>query len=126
LEQKEALVGATSLFESEANFPAGLKKGICKILVTHAPEWREAATAQLVSPPKLIDFDWRVDLKTASNHLARMAVPTVFVEMKVQAAPVKRGQMPGVKQVQFELSKQALATMLDGLGKIRDQLSSIS
>lgn len=33
--------------------------------------------------------------------------------------------MPGVKTVQLELSKQELATMLDGLTKIRDQLSAI-
>lgn len=33
--------------------------------------------------------------------------------------------MPGVKDVQLELSTQELATMLDGLGKIKDQLESI-
>ncbi len=121
-----AVISASTFFEGDTVLSKGLKKGVCNILASHAAEWREASLAGLVGPPKLVDFDWRVDTKTSSNHLARMAVPTVFVEMKVQNAAEKKAVMPGVKSVQFELSKQALATMLDGLGKIRDQLSSIS
>ena len=32
----------------------------------------------------------------------------------------------GVERVQFELSKEGLQAVLDGLGKIRDQLSATS
>jgi len=125
-DKESALVSASTFFEGDTALSKGLKKAMCTILVSHAVEWRESSLASLIGPPKLVDFDWRVDTKTASNHLARMAVPTVFVEMKVQNAAEKKAVMPGVKSVQFELSKQALATMLDGLGKIKDQLSSIS
>lgn len=86
---------------------------------------REAVVSSQVGPPKLVDFDWRVDLKTASNHLSRMAVPTVLVSMKVQNQPTEVGVMPSVKDVQFEMGASALNTLLDGLGKIRDQLGSI-
>jgi len=34
--------------------------------------------------------------------------------------------MPGIRHVNFELTKETLETMLDGLGKIKDQLSSIA
>ena len=34
--------------------------------------------------------DWRVDVKSASNHLSHMAVPTVLVDMKVRQR--NRGQ----------------------------------
>jgi COMM domain containing 9 len=64
-------------------------------------------------------------MKTSSNYLSRMQVPTVMVQMEVQQNPTKAGVMPGVQDVQFELSKETLATMLDGLGKIRDQLASM-
>ena len=37
----------------------------------------------LVSLPRLIDFDWRVDVKTSSDSVMRMAVPTCLVQMKV-------------------------------------------
>jgi hypothetical protein len=46
--------------------------------------------------------------------------------VQVQEPACKQGVMPGTSAVQFELSKPALSTMLDGLSKIRDQLSSIS
>ena len=36
-----------------------------------------------VSLPHLVDFDWRVDLKTSSDTAARMAYPTCIVQMKV-------------------------------------------
>jgi len=107
------------------DFHAQLKSLLSKVIGSHVAEWRESSMSNVISPAKLIDFDWRVDTKTSSNHLSRMAVPTVLVEMKLQENPTKVGIMPGVKNVQFELSKEALATMLDGLTKIRDQLGSI-
>lgn len=110
-------------------FPAGfhpnLQKLLSKLLQTHLAEWREAALQCEVSAPKLMDFDWRVDMKTSSNHLSRMSVPTVLVEMELQETPQRVHEMPGVRKVNFELSKETLTTMLDGLSKIRDQLGGM-
>jgi hypothetical protein len=39
--------------------------------------------------------DWRVDMKTSSNHLSRMAVPTVIVEMKVHWLQERGAGPPG-------------------------------
>ena len=39
-----------------------------------------------VSLPRLVDFDWRVDVKTASDSASRMAQPTCLVQMKVHVA----------------------------------------
>ena len=36
-----------------------------------------------VSLPRLSDFDWRVDIKTSSDTLARMSVPTCVLQLKV-------------------------------------------
>ena len=36
-----------------------------------------------VSLPRLVNFDWRVDVKTSSDSAARMAQPTCIVQMKV-------------------------------------------
>jgi uncharacterized protein YdaT len=108
------------------DFHPQLKKLLNKLIVSHIADWREQAVPQQISAPKLVDFDWRVDTKTSSNHISRMSVPTVFVEMKVQDPPTKKGIVPDVQQVQFELSKATLNTMLDGLNKIKDQLASIT
>lgn len=120
--QDKAAVGA--MFSDD--FHGALKGLIAKIIVARVGGWREACLSNQVSPPKLVDFDWRVDQKRSSNFLSRMTVPSVIVEMKVQKQPTQKGVMPGVEDIQFELSKEALGTMLDGLGKIRDQLGSLN
>lgn len=50
------------------------------------PAWQEAAMSQQVSLPKLEDFDWRVDIKAASDVMSRMSTPTVFVQMRVRGS----------------------------------------
>lgn len=37
-----------------------------------------------VSLPRLVDLDWRVDIKTSSDSISRMAVPTCLLQMKVR------------------------------------------
>ena len=66
-----------------SGFHADLKGLLTKLLGAHVAEWAEQSISSQVSPPKLVDFDWRVDQKRSSNHLARMSVPSVMVEMKV-------------------------------------------
>lgn len=36
-----------------------------------------------VSLPRLVDLEWKVDMKTASDSVSRMAVPTCILYMKV-------------------------------------------
>ena len=96
-----------------------------QIIAKNLNEWREAAITQRLSLPRLVDVDWRVDVKLASDQVSRMSVPTTIVDLQIEQQPEKVGEMPVVRDVSFELSKEALETMLEGLGKIRDQLSSI-
>lgn len=42
-----------------------------------------------VSLPRLVDMDWRVDIKTSSDSIVRMAVPTCLLQLKVMAVAVK-------------------------------------
>jgi COMM domain containing 9 len=101
-----------------------------------------------ISLPRLESINWRVDVKSASDLMNQMSVPTVLVQMQVCLLPptmlancpathqqqhrTDRWQIRDedleedkqVSRVQFELSKEGLQTVLEGLGKIRDQLSS--
>lgn len=36
-----------------------------------------------ISLPKLESFDWRIDIKSSSNQIHHMNVPTVMVDLKV-------------------------------------------
>lgn len=42
-----------------------------------------------VSLPRLVDMDWRVDIKTSSDTINRMAVPTCLLQLKVMSGPVQ-------------------------------------
>ncbi|XP_063052856.1 COMM domain-containing protein 9 [Engraulis encrasicolus] len=106
-------------------FHSSLKNLITKILLEHGPKWRKEALANQVSLPRLVEMDWRVDLKTASDSVSRMAVPTCLVQMKVEDYAGAVGE-ESVSPVTMELSKETLDTMLDGLGRIRDQLAAVA
>jgi hypothetical protein len=52
-----------------------------------------------------------------------MHAPTVIMALTVESSPVRVDQLPDCQTIDFELSREALETVIDGLGKIRDQLS---
>ena len=45
---------------------------------------------------------------------------------QIQEDPSLCGDRPSVSALTVELSKETLDTMLDGLGRIRDQLSAVA
>ncbi len=54
-----------------------------------------------------------------------MNVPSVLLELAVERQPTRTDEVPGTEKVAMELSRETLETLLDGLGKIRDQLSAM-
>jgi hypothetical protein len=54
-----------------------------------------------------------------------MSVPAVMVSLTVEDQASNVREMPQCQDVQFELSREALETVIDGLSKIRDQLSKM-
>ncbi|XP_033266692.1 COMM domain-containing protein 9 isoform X1 [Orcinus orca] len=108
------------------NFHQNLKNLLTKIILEHVSTWRAEAQTNQISLPRLVDLDWRVDIKTSSDSISRMAVPTCLLQMKIQEDPSLCGEQPSVSAVTVELSKETLDTMLDGLGRIRDQLSAVA
>jgi hypothetical protein len=69
------------LFPNE--FHKDLKTLILQIVTAHLPEWRETAINTSCSLPRLQDFDWRIDVKRASDTMSNMSVPTVLVQLEV-------------------------------------------
>ncbi|XP_076862999.1 COMM domain-containing protein 9 [Brachyhypopomus gauderio] len=106
-------------------FHPNLKNLITKILLEQSVTWRNEALANQISLPQLVDMEWRVDIKTASDSVSRMAVPTCILNMKIHDSPRVNGS-PCESSVTVELSRETLDTMLDGLGRIRDQLSAVA
>ena len=63
---------------------ASVKETVSKILTHYLPQWREASLQSQVSLPRLQNIDWRIDIKSASNEMSRMSVPTVIVQLGVR------------------------------------------
>ncbi|XP_056383881.1 COMM domain-containing protein 9 [Hyla sarda] len=122
--------GLTSADQILAVFPddfhQNLKNLLTKILLENISAWKSEAQDTSISLPRLVDMDWRVDIKTSSDSVTRMAVPTCLLKMKIQEDPGLCGPEPATSTLTMELSKETLDTMLDGLGRIRDQLSAVA
>lgn len=108
------------------------------VIAGRLSEFRQQCVKGQCSLPKLRSFDWRIDLQTSSNYVTDMSTPCVLVQMEVDK-PQQAVQRPmtfqgvdrdentqNTETVNFELSQASLATMLEGLGKIRDQLNSVA
>ncbi|XP_048187263.1 COMM domain-containing protein 9-like [Perognathus longimembris pacificus] len=108
------------------NFHQNLKHILTKIILECMSSWRMEAQENEISLPRLVDLAWRVDIKTSSNNIGCMAVPTCFLQMKIQEDPSLCGNKPSISVVTVELSKETLDTVLDGLGHIQDQLSAVA
>ncbi|XP_029378262.1 COMM domain-containing protein 9 [Echeneis naucrates] len=107
------------------SFHSSLKNLITKILLENSPTWRTEAVSDQISLPQLKDLDWRVDMVTGSDSVSRMSVPTCLVQLQMEdPCPTAGGE--SVSTVTVELSRESLDTILDGLGRIRDQLSVVA
>ncbi|XP_073327983.1 COMM domain-containing protein 9 [Pagrus major] len=105
------------------SFHSSLKNLITKILLENSPTWRAEAVSNQISLPQLKELDWRVDMVTGSDSVSRMSVPTCLVQFKMDD-PSAGGE--SVSAVTVELGRESLDTILDGLGRIRDQLSVVA
>ncbi|XP_063755891.1 COMM domain-containing protein 9 isoform X2 [Eleginops maclovinus] len=107
------------------SFHSSLKNLITKILLENSPAWRSEALSKQISLPQLKELDWTVNMVTGSDSLSKMSVPTCLVQLKMED-PCPSAEGGAVSAVTVELSRESLDTMLDGLGRIRDQLSVVA
>jgi COMM domain containing 9 len=54
-----------------------------------------------------------------------MNIPSLLVELDVEPIPSAVDAPATVQKISFELSRESLETILDGLGRIRDQLGAM-
>jgi len=77
----------------------------------------------------MVDMDWRIDIKSSSNLVNTMNVPTVLFKLEVEDQNKKVTQEDQdekkTKTIIFELNKETINTMLDGLEFVKNQLDSI-
>jgi len=107
------------------DFQVNLRDLLEKIILHHLGEWRDATIAAQPSLPKMISMDYRIDIKSASEAISRMSVPTVLVDLKVSKPASNRNEAPIPQSVIFELNKETISTIMDSLKFVQGQLNSI-
>mmetsp|Transcript_25136 Transcript_25136/g.47828 ORF Transcript_25136/g.47828 Transcript_25136/m.47828 type:complete len:140 (-) Transcript_25136:300-719(-) len=104
-------------------FHPELRGLLVKVLTSQQASWREGALQSQVGPPKYLDMDWRVDIKSASNIPGTKHEPVTLLKLRVEGEPTMKGEMPQQKEVTVELDRSTLNTMYSTLSRIRDQLA---
>jgi len=120
-------VYGVSDFKPASILPASLRQElkdlIVQIITHHLPEWKDASVSTQCSLPRVVSMDWRVDIKSASEAMSRMSVPTVLVDLKIAKQESKEEQPP--QSVIFELNKETINTMIESLKFVQAQLNSV-
>ena len=89
-----------------------LKENLCQILLKYIPSWRDQTIQTQVSPPKLVDMKWRIDLQSSSDSISNLVNSNLIVQMDVQKSSDKKGIMKPMETISFEMNKETLEIML--------------
>jgi hypothetical protein len=112
-----------------ALFPPGFHPSLLalltRILLSHIAAFRSSAASSLPSPPRLVGFSTAVHSRVSSSVLTHLNQPCIFLSLQLQHPQTRRGEPAEEELVTCELKKETLKTMLSGLEKIQEQLSSM-
>lgn len=101
----DALRAGLAQVGSQLKICASLAHIVTQSILGQLDTWRSASIQTKIGLPALVDFDWQVDVKTASEAMSEMCIPTVLVDMKVSEPPSHSATMPSTRDIAFELSK---------------------
>lgn len=100
-----------------ADLDARLKRFLVQIVAARLALWRDAAIRARVSLPALVDVDWRVDVKSSSAAISKIAVPTLLVNLKTRSRPTSTLAFPGEETLSVELSRGAYHSLVCGFAR---------
>ncbi|KAK2947153.1 putative COMM domain containing 9 [Blattamonas nauphoetae] len=104
------------------DFQTNLKNLLSTIISTQMPAWNNEMQSSQLSIPKFKTLDWNINLKTSHSGTTHSTVPTAMVKIEIENIADSQTN----DHIEFEMGRETLQAMLDGLGKIRDQLQSVA
>ena len=116
------------------DFHADLRALLSRLLQRRLGEWREEHdTASVSALPRLEGVSWHAYRRPAPSSARPTATaPSVLLSLRLEAdagcAPAAAEAAAPAKpqrEVHVEMSKQQLDSMLEGLGKIKEQLAQV-
>jgi hypothetical protein len=99
---------------------------LVQLLFSGLPMWRESAVESRISLPKLVESDWRVDVVDSTASIDKAGVATLELGFTIRDTPVSTTSMPQERQVTVDLNHASLGAFVEGMRRVRDQLSSMN
>ena len=115
-------------------FPEGfheaLRTLILRVLMHHQSEWRaDSLSSEISTMPQLQHMGWQVYRAKGDAGSEGDVQPAVLLNLQLGPAPDEQGGKGGgvgaSESVNVELSKVQLDALLDGMGKIKEQLGKV-
>ncbi|PSN33493.1 COMM domain-containing protein 9 [Blattella germanica] len=78
-----------------------------------------------VGPPRLLDFSCQVSSRAPAADPGS-TTSSCLLHLKIQENESNVNEEPPVSNITVEFSRPTLDTLLEGMGRIRDQLSSVA
>ncbi|GMH79117.1 hypothetical protein TrLO_g13573 [Triparma laevis f. longispina] len=94
-----------------------LKELLIQVVPTLCGTWRAASLMNSPSPPKLTTIDWRVSLPRSQTDSSVSTGSTLMLNLGVDNSDGEG------RKLRLEMDKAGVDTLLDGLGKIKEQLN---
>ncbi|KCV72928.1 hypothetical protein H696_00491 [Fonticula alba] len=109
------------------SLPVELRQFVAAAISHSIPEWKDILAGQEITHPRLVASSMKVHVKTASSVAASLSEPVVIAQLDIQPTPESDLALDvPVRKVVFEMDKDTLGSLLDGFGRLREQLSAFS
>ena len=78
-----------------------------------------------VGPLRLLDFSCQVCSKASATDPGN-SISSCLLQFKIQENETRVNEQTSVSDITVELTPPTISTLLDGMSRIRDQLSSVA
>lgn len=100
-------------------FHEQLKKLLCDLLENYGDVWSKEVNFEACQAEKLLDFDWRLDMRVASRNGTRQNEAFVLFQLESMSSS-KENQR---KKLAFQMNSSEINTLYNNMKKIKDQLN---
>lgn len=101
------------------NFHEQLKKLISDLFQNYGDIWEKQINFEVCQADKLLDFDWRLDMRVASRSGMKQNEPFVLFQFETMSSTEENKR----NNLTFQMNTQELNTLFTNMKKIKDQLN---
>ena len=101
------------------SFHEQLKKLINDLLTNYGDIWEKQINFEVCQADKLLDFDWRLDMRVASRNGTKQKEPFVLFQLETMSSVEENKR----NNLTFQMNGQELNTFFTNMKKIKDQLN---